>query len=174
MKKKNIKLKITSEQYDVSDALFASLAGEDDELPFDDFGGTDEPEGEDVRYDGYDTIEMTTDAVMKDDGERIEISYDETELTGMSGAVTAVSFNKNEPGLVTMLRGGSVRTALVFEEGQRNICTYETPYMPFELCICTRKVENELEFGRGRLFLDYMVEIRGAKAERTKFNFEII
>ncbi len=166
MKKKNIKLKIVSEQFDVSDELFATLTGAD--IPDDE---KDEIPDEDNTSD---TIEMVTDATVKDDGERIEISYDETELTGMKGATTSVSFKKSEPGLVTMLRGGTVRTALVFEEGKRNICTYETPYMPFELCICTKKVDNRLDFGSGKLYLDYIVEIRGAKAERTKFTFEII
>jgi len=166
MKKKNIKLKIFSEQYDVSDELFATLTGAE-------IIGNEKDEGHEGD-NAPDTIEMVTDATVKDDGERIEISYDETELTGMKGATTSVSFKKNERGLVTMLRGGTVRTALVFEEGKRNICTYETPYMPFELCICTKKVENGLDFGSGRLYLDYIVEIRGAKAERTKFTFEII
>ena len=169
MKKKNIKLKIVSEQFDVSDKLFATLTGDD---PFvldkmQDSASAPEDGSSDV-------IEMVTDATVIDDGDRIEISYDETELTGMDGATTSVSFKKSEPGLVTMLRGGSVRTALVFEAGKRNICTYETPYMPFELCIYTNKVDNGLGFGEGKLYLDYIVEIRGAKAERTKFTFEII
>ena len=168
MKKKNIKLKIISEQFDVSDELFATLTGAD---MFLDKEAEDVPDLSEKRSD---TIEMVTDATVTDDGERIEISYDETELTGMGGATTSVSFKKGEPGLVTMLRGGTVRTALVFEEGRRNICTYETPYMPFELCIYTKKVENGLDFGHGKLYLDYIVEIRGAKAERTKFTFEII
>lgn len=168
MKEKNIKLKIVSEQFDVSEKLFSALTGEDTILDDPNDNGVKESE------DTSDTIELFTDAVIRDDGDRIEISYEETELTGMKGATTAVSFRKSEPYLVTMLRGGAVRTALVFEEGKRNICTYETPYMPFELCISTKKVVNELEFACGKLFLDYVVEIRGAKAERTKFTFEII
>ncbi len=173
MKKKDVKLKIVSEQFDISDELFASLVGEDGYLgSFDD--EVDQKLGKPVKDENSDTIEMTTDAVMTDDGERIEISYEETELTGMKGSKTSVSFKKDEPGLVAMLRDGTVYTALVFEEGRRNICAYETPYMPFELCICTKKVENELVFGEGKLYLDYIVEVRGAQAERTKFTLEII
>ena len=175
MKKKNIKLKIISEQFDIADELFTTLVGADGYLSsFDDNveekiapkDKKDKPESE--------IMEMTTDAVITDDGERIEIPYEETELTGMDGSRTAVSYKKDDTGLVAMMRDGAVRTALVFEEGRRNICAYETPFMPFELCICTKKVENTLSFEGGRLYLDYIIEVRGAKAERTKFTLEIM
>ena len=45
--------------------------------------------------------------------------------------------------------------------------------MPFEVCVHTMKVENQL-LTDGVLRLDYIVEIRGAQAERTKFQMEIL
>ena len=75
--------------------------------------------------------------------------------------------------MVSMIREGVVSTALVFEGGKRHHCVYNTPYMPFEVCVNTLSVENKLEKD-GTLFLDYLVEIRGAKAERTKFEMKII
>lgn len=104
---------------------------------------------------------------------RVEISYEETEATGMAGSRTALSFLVEQPGIVSMTREGTVSTALVFEEGKRHHCLYQTPYMPFEVCVHTLKVENRLAREKV-LELDYIIEIRGARAERTKFRMEIL
>ena len=140
----------------------ASLFSEEDELLRYD---TTEPEPEEVEIRTIGTRETK-------DG-RIELSYKESEATGMEGSTTAVSFQTSEPGVVSMLRRGTVSTALVFEEGKRHHCLYQTPYMPFELCVHTLKVDNRLS-EEGRLELDYIIEIRGARAERTKFTMEVL
>ncbi len=127
------------------------------------------PEEEDVLLEIRTQGELTRDA----DG-RISLSYDETELTGMEGSTTTVSFAENAPETVTMLRYGSVTTTLVFEQEQRHICVYETPIMPFEICIYARRVENGLTMDGGSMLLDYLIEIHGAKAERTLFELNVV
>ncbi|MBQ7301222.1 MAG: DUF1934 domain-containing protein [Clostridia bacterium] len=104
---------------------------------------------------------------------RISLSYDETELTGMEGSTTTVTFSEADPATVTMLRYGSVTTTLVFEQERRHICVYETPIMPFEICIYARRVENGLTMDGGDILLDYLIEIHGAKAERTRFELHV-
>ena len=113
-------------------------------------------------------LEINTDGFISREDGRVEFTYDETELTGMEGAKTAISYSEDDPALVTMVRTGSISTALVFESGKRHHCVYKTPYMPFEVCVRTLKVDNRLE-SENRLYIDYIIEIRGAKAERTKF-----
>ena len=164
---KEIKIKIVSKQYELSktlmDKLFEALDELDDEFDIEEAQGAEDEE---------DLLQLTTDGYISLGEERAEICYSESALTGMEGATTTLSFQKDLPGLVTMLRGGSVTTAMVFEEKKRHICVYETPIMPFELCIHTLKVENEL-LTTGRLYLDYIVEFKGAQAERTKFTMMI-
>lgn len=158
---KEIKIKINSKQYELSKVLMDKL--------FEEFDAEDDEDAEEDRAVGdEDVLELTAEGYLSDDGNRILITYDESELTGMDGATTTLSFDKKAPELVTMLRGGSVTTAMVFEPGKRHICVYETPYMPFELCIYALKVKNEL-LTRGMIYLDYVVEFKGAQAERTKF-----
>ena len=136
--------------------------------------------GEDVDFsnifkdltDESETVEMRTAATLTEKDGRIELAYDETELTGMEGSTTVLSFEESAPGVLTMLRYGAVSTALVFEEGKRHICAYETPYMPFEICIQTKTVRNRMTMDGGTVELDYLVEIHGAKAERTIFSLE--
>ncbi len=170
---KEIKIKIISKQFELSrtlmDKLFEAMDYDESEEDYEAIA----QEGEAAaREENDDVLELTTDGYLSENENRVEITYAESELTGMEGATTTISFDKNEPKLITMLRGGSVTTAMVFESGMRHICVYETPVMPFELCIHTLKVKNEL-LENGKIYLDYIVEFKGAQAERTKFTLMI-
>ena len=116
--------------------------------------------------------EMTTLGNYRDDGARISIFYDETELSGMEGTRATLFFPKDAPGQVTLTRTGSVKTALLFEAGHRHECVYQTPIMPFEVCVQTKTVQNAVET-MGTLELDYISQIKGADAERTKMRIVI-
>ena len=157
--KEEVRIKIRSVRYEVE----ASLFSEENENELFDLLGSDEPE----------TVEINTvGRSVRKDG-RVEISYEETEVTGMEGSTTAVSFLEADSGIVTMIRDGAVSTALVFEEGKRHHCVYNTPFMPFQVCVHTLKVDNK-RLAEGTVELDYIVEIRGARAERTKFRMEVL
>lgn len=159
--KKEIRIKIHSELYEIDASLFS-----DDEIDTDNIPVSEEsPEPE--------IMDINSFGNYVDDGERISISYNESEATGMEDSLTTVTFLKSDPSVVSMIRSGLVSTTLVFEEGKRHHCMYKTPFMPFEVCIRTIKVDNTI-IGFGSLSLDYIVEIRGAKAERTRFSFQIL
>ena len=166
MIKKNIRIKLTSLREATNDRFFGQMLGDDVE-EFDEFEDEipdeQEPEG---------PIEMFSEGELYITDERVIIAYDESELTGMEGSHTQVRFERNQEGLVTMMRSGNVSTILVFEKGKRHICTYQTPYMPFEICVFTKEVKNTL-LENGVIELDYIVEIRGAQAERTQFKIEV-
>lgn len=98
---------------------------------------------------------------------RVELVYAESELTGMEGSLTAIGFDRANPGLVSMIRTGPVRTAMTFEQGRRHICLYNTPFSEFEVCVRTIKVNNRF-LEENLLELDYLIEIHGAQAEHCK------
>ena len=102
----------------------------------------------------------------------VAIRYDETELTGMEGAHSTITYRTADRGLVTMIRTGMVSTALTFKAHHRAICTYDTPYMPFSIGIHALTVDNRLDTD-GELKLDYIIEIRGARAERCEMVMKI-
>lgn len=102
----------------------------------------------------------------------VTISYPESELTGMEGSQSSVLFRTDEPGLIHMIRTGTVNTALTFREHCRAICTYDTPYMPFQVCIHGIRVDNRL-LTDGILLLDYVIEIRGAQAEHCSMEMRV-
>ena len=102
----------------------------------------------------------------------VAITYDETELTGMAGAHSTVTYRTADRGLVSMLRTGMVSTAMTFKAHHRSICTYETPYMPFSIGVHALTVDNRLDT-EGVLKLDYIIEIKGARAERCEMTMTI-
>ncbi len=118
-------------------------------------------------------MEMTVEARYHDDGQRVSIAWDESDASGMQGSRTSVSFQKGAEGVVTMMRTGAVKTALVFERGKRHHCVYQTPVMPFEVAVATNAVKNEIEQS-GKLMLDYAVELRGGTCERTKMQMSVL
>lgn len=104
--------------------------------------------------------------------ETVVISYHETELSGMEGTTSTITYRTDDPGLVTMLRSGTVRTALTFRAHHRTVCTYDTPYMPFQIAIHALVVDNRLSTD-GELVLDYLIEIKGGVAERCTMRITI-
>ena len=117
-------------------------------------------------------LEMVTQGLVRVRGGRVEIVYDEGELSGMEGSQTVISYAKGEPQTVSMIRTGAVSTVLVFERGVRHLCTYETPYMPFQIGVLALAVDNRLE-SEGEICLDDLIEIRGAQAERCKMTRKV-
>ena len=167
MPKKNVKVKIQSHMSDLTNADMMRTV-------IDDKGVMSVLNAEEIIDD---KVEFSTNAVLKDNGGKIELVYDELEELGMEKSRTRLIFNKDEPTVVTMLRTGSVSTGMVFDsdkKGRRHMCTYNTGFMPIELCICTRNIDNTLTYDSGgTVYLDYEVEFHGIKTERNRFTIEV-
>ena len=116
--------------------------------------------------------EMITDGKLVTSPTRVELVYEETVLSGMEGSVTAIGFERSDPGLISMIRSGKVATALIFEEGVRHYSVFETPYSTFQLCTYTELVENRL-LTDGTIRIEYIIEIRGAQAERCHMDISV-
>ena len=172
---KKVRIALSVERYGVAAELFeefmslvetGELTAAMTEPAVNEDGSVDEPQQMEIFCDGR--LRLTP-------GE-FSLTYEETELTGMEGTESQLSFRLAERGLLTMMRTGSVTTALVFEKGKRHICIYQTPYMPFEVCVHTLDIRNTLALdgqAGGVLELDYVIEIRGARAERCRMRLEV-
>ena len=166
---KKVRIFLRTERHGVSARLFEDVAmGLSEADVF--VNSMLEPQGDE---DEPQSMEMFSDARLRLTDDMFSLSYEESELTGMEGTSSQLSFMRSQPELVTMLRSGSVSTALVFEPNKRHFCTYKTPFMPFEVCVHTLKIDNKLLGEAATLDLDYIVEIRGAQAERCRLHLEI-
>lgn len=175
MTKRNVMIRIHTVRTGISAALFEGAGeeleeeiDEEEELP----AIPSAPNGDGEESTEEDT-EMLMEGALLTSPTRVELVYEETELTGMEGSVSTIGFDRASPGLVTMLRSGLVSTALVFEAGRRHTCVYNTPFSSFDVCVVTKKVNNDL-LRSGVLELDYLIELHGAQAERCRITVNVI
>ena len=111
--------------------------------------------------------EMLVEGKLITGRDRVELVYEEPELSGMDGSVTSIGFDRTAPALISMFRTGAVESALIFEEGKRHFSLYNTPFSNFQICVCALHVKNDL-FATGCIELDYIIEIQGVQAERCR------
>ncbi len=105
-------------------------------------------------------------------GEAIAISY--TEGDGMDHTETVILYEKRRKNCVSIYRTGDVISTLVCQEGRRHYSVYETPVMPFEVAVYTKKCQGGFtwEMG-GTMELDYAIELRGTDLQRTIMTVDV-
>lgn len=180
LNRRNVMISIHTERRGISIPLF-SLNGdaepdsdsEEEEEPEEEEKASDElPEWDENSGDESEQADLLMEGKLVITSGRAELVYEESELTGMEGAVTKICFERSTPDLVSMLRSGTVSTALVFEAGRRHICVYQTPFSCFEVCVQTLEVQNRL-LQDGTLFIDYLIELHGMRTEHCRMNLRI-
>lgn len=112
-------------------------------------------------------IDIDYEGVLSVKNGRLSVEYDESELTGMEGTVTNISFDVDNPRLVVMSRTGTVEGTLCFEDGERIMCTQNTPEMELPLVIDTERMINDITEDGGELKISYGMEYRGSLIART-------
>ena len=117
------------------------------------------------------TIETVLYGELESVGDEYTLTYEE-ESEGMGGVFTEIKFNSSLPRRISISRTGAIESYMYFEEGKRHVCIYNTGIMPFEICIYAKDVDNRLLTDRV-LELTYLVEIKGACAQKTVMKMEI-
>ena len=159
--KKTVRIKLTFSDHSPSDG------GDDLQQIFRDaLEGKEEPASE--------TSEFVTDAEFNDDV-RCDLIYKESSELGMGDSSVKISWLREDPYVITIMRTGDVETVMAFEPGRRHITAYNMPGMSFELCTHTLKCENTFDGKMGGvMYLDYIIEIRGGFAGRRKMKIEML
>ena len=121
--------------------------------------------------DSEGTIETSLYGELDYVGDAYTLCYEE-ETEGMGGVNTEVKFDLNRPEEISITRTGAIDAFMYFEKGKRHICVYNTGIMPFEICIYAKDVDNRL-LTDGCLEINYLIEIKGACAQKTTFKMEI-
>ena len=121
-----------------------------------------------------DIIEYTAVGKYKEENGKAIICYNEPSEAGIDNSVTSLIFDLADKSVVTMVRTGDVNTAFRFDMNEkRQVCSYETPFMPIEFVVNTRNVANKIKNGKGAMLLDYIIEVRGTNTERNKMMIEV-
>ena len=124
------------------------------------------------RYDGQepDVIELVTDGTMAFVDGGWDISYEETELTGMAGVTTTF---RVEPGKVTLRRSGKLRSEMVFQEGVRHESLYQLDFGALLMTVTAKRVYYDIVSDGGSIDIVYNIEIENSAAGTVDYHLDI-
>ena len=168
---KPVKVHIRSEITDLILAEMIASAGEGQYL-------IDEESGEqrlasELAGEIENVIEYSTEGILTADGNTVSVSYAESEDMGFDDARTTLSYDRKDPGVVTMIRTGSASAVCRFDPASpRQLCSFDTGILPIEVAMTLGSLKNRLTEDGGSILLDYTIEMRGVKTERTRFYIE--
>ena len=117
-----------------------------------------------------DSIELVTEGKYYKKGNNYFVTYKETEITGMEGTTTTLKIGD---GKVTLMRFGENNSQLVFEEGEKHLCYYETPHGSFTVGVFSNQVNINVNDTGGELQVDYLLEIDQMRAGKNDFYIQI-
>ena len=123
-------------------------------------------------YDGQepDVIELVTEGAMEFTDGGWNISYEETELTGMEGVTTTF---RVEPGKVTLRRTGKLRSEMVFQEGVRHESLYQLDFGALLMTVTARQVFFDIVPDGGVIDLSYSIDIENSAAGLVDYHLDI-
>ena len=123
-------------------------------------------------YDGQepDVIELVTEGTMELRNGGWDVSYEETELTGLAGVTTTF---RVEPGKVTLSRTGKLRSQMVFQEGVRHESLYQLDFGALLLTVCAKQVFFDIVPDGGTIDLLYSIEIENSAAGIVDYHLDI-
>ena len=118
----------------------------------------------------YETTEYGTEGIYRETDGYIRISYDENAELGMEGISSTIIIDKNNERKIDLIRDGSMPGSLIFDlDSPRRLCSYTAFGGTFEMCVCTNDIKIEFSQTGGKIFLDYFIEIRGARSMHNIF-----
>ena len=83
----------------------------------------------------------------------LELSYEDSEVTGFVGSTTMVRVEQSDTGmLVNVMRSGTANSNLILEIGKKHFSVYNTPYGNMALGIETERI-REIEEKNLRRFM---------------------
>ncbi len=122
--------------------------------------------------DNTDTIDFTTDGRFGIKDGSYFISYDESELLEVEGAVKTTLYIKSENSVV-MQRKGDYQSRMVIEKGVRNNCFYVTPMGELTLGIFGEKVKTSFSENGGSISMNYTIDTNSQLLSRNKVNISV-
>lgn len=123
-------------------------------------------------YPGQDPeiIELVTEGTMTDIPGGWDISYEESDLTGLAGTTTTF---RVEPECVTLTRKGPLSSQMVFRRGVPHESLYQMPFGAMLITVCAHKLYFDLNEQGGTIDLVYAIEIENSAAGTIEYHLDI-
>ena len=111
-----------------------------------------------------DVMELVTQGVLRqEEGEGFSLSYLEGTTTTFRVA----------PDRITLRREGTLNSEMIFQEGQKHVSLYETPYGGLMLGVNTHRAKADLGTAGGRLSIRYALEVDSQPIGENSFEIQV-
>ena len=117
-----------------------------------------------------DVIELTTEGTLEKQKEVWEISYEESDLTGLAGVTT--TFRVGPRGVI-LKRTGKIQNQMIFMEGRRHESLYQIDIGALMIAVKATKVQHQLSQQGGTVDIHYNIEIEDTTAGTVEYHLDI-
>ena len=123
-------------------------------------------------YEGQepDVIELVTEGTMEFRDGGWDISYEESELTGLAGVTTIF---RVEPGKVILERKGNLRSRMVFEKDVPHDSLYQMAFGTLMITVCAKHLYFDIVPDGGMIDLIYSIDIENSQAGTVDYHLDI-
>ena len=117
-----------------------------------------------------DVIELTTEGTMEKQKEVWEITYEESNLTGLAGTTTAFRVG---PRGVVLKRTGKLENQMIFMEGRRHESLYQIDIGALMIAVKATKVQSAVNEQGGTVDIHYQIEIEDTAMGTVEYHLDI-
>ena len=115
-------------------------------------------------------LELVTEGTMEFRNGGWDISYTETELTGLEGVTTTFRVEKDQ---LTLRRTGQLNSEMVFRTGYAHDSLYQMPFGAFAMRVETLSLFYDIVPDGGSIDLSYRVTIENTQAGLVEYHMDI-
>ncbi len=115
-------------------------------------------------------IELVTEGTLKKTPAGWELSYEESDLTGLEGVTTTFVLEGEQ---VTLSRTGNLSSTMVFRPGFVHESLYQVEFGALLLRVCSSKVSYDVTQDGGTIDLVYNIEIEETSAGTIDYHLVI-
>lgn len=115
-------------------------------------------------------IELVTEGTMEFKNSGWDVSYEETELTGLVGVTTTFLV---EPDKVTLRRTGALKSEMIFQQGVAHDSLYQMPFGTLMLTVKATSVFYDIMPDGGVIDLVYHINIENSEAGVIDYHLDI-
>ena len=115
-------------------------------------------------------IQLVTDGTMEFRSGGWDISYEESELTGLAGVTTTF---RVEPGMVTLTRKGALNSTMIFQQNVVHESLYQMPFGALMLAVKATRVIFDIVSDGGFIDLSYNINIENSEAGVIDYHLDI-
>ena len=118
-----------------------------------------------------DVIELVTEGTLEYVDGGWNISYEETELTGLQGVNTLF---RVEPDKIILNRSGRLNSQMVFQKDVRHDSLYQMEFGALMITVCAKWISVNLDENGGVVDLIYGIEIEQSTAGEVDYHLTIV